>query len=269
MYCDKVRLYHTRITMKKIKLIILSILCSILLITPYSKPIYAESEDYELKRITYIDNDSSDGNIIYEFNNNGIIYRITEYIENNYEKVTSYIEIKQNDGSYKLITKDQSILTENGIEISTFDYESSTINNYTYTIANESVTLKNNLDGQEISLLGSSSSWVYDGTAYGSNKIAKFTIAFVTQVLIGIALPGSGIPTAVASAAIGDIASRIIDKLIPTIYYSRAYYEKHALDVSWYMVTGSKWVTRFYENSDRTQFINSVTDIVYLDGYEE
>lgn len=255
--------------MRKFNIFVLSILCSLLLITPYSKPIYATSETNELKRITYIDNDPSDGNIIYEFNNNGTIYRITEYIENNYEKVTSYIEVKQDDGSYKLITKDQSIITENGIEISSFDYESSKLNNYTYTVANETVTLKNDLDEQEISLLGSSSSWVYDGTTYGSNKIAKYTVAFVTQIIISLALPGSGVANAVASVIIGDIANYIVDNLIPTVYYSRAYYEKHALDVSWYMVTGSKWITRFYENSNRTQFINSVTDVVYLDGYEE
>lgn len=255
--------------MRKFRTYMLAVLCSILLITPYRETIHAESEAKELERITYIDGDLRDGNIIYELKDNGNIYRITEYVEDNYKKVTSYIEVKQDDGSYKLVTKNQSVMTEHGIDITSFDYESSKVNHDTYTIANESLTLGNDLAEQDASISGSSSGWVYDGTVNGSNKITKYTIVFVTQLIIGVALPAGGVVSTATAIIAGDIAEYIVDRAIPTVYYSQAYYEKHALDVSWYMVTGSKWVTKFYANSSRTQFINSTTEIVYLDGYEE
>ena len=39
----------------------------------------------EVQCIKYIDNNKNDGKISYELKDNGKLYRITEYIENNYE----------------------------------------------------------------------------------------------------------------------------------------------------------------------------------------
>ncbi len=216
----------------------------------------------EFSNVKYIDNDISDGKIIYELTNSGETYRVTEYIEDNYKKVTSYIEIKQLDNSYKTIIKNISVLTEDSINICSYDYITTELNNSKYEIKHNEIEKNYNLESINVSLLRNSTGWVYDGTITGSNKIFKLTLSIIVQIIIGIAAPGGVVVSAITSTIAGNIAAYIIDNNIKTIYYEQDYYEKRSLDVPWPMVTGSKWVTRYYADSDRTKYINTITEIV-------
>lgn len=223
----------------------------------------------ELENINFIDDNINDGKIIYEMNDNGKTYRITEYIKDNYKVVTSYIEIKQSDNSYKLISQDLSIMTNDSIDLYSYDYTTLQSESYSYKINHDITEHEISFEQSEVIPFGNSSEWVYDGTINGSNKFAKFTLAFITQVIISIALPSTGVVSGITSTAASSIATYLIDKSIKTVYYKQSYYEKHSLDVSWYMVTGSKWVTKYYADSKRTKYLNTTTEIVYLSGYEE
>lgn len=214
--------------------------------------------------IIFIDDDNSDGKIVYEQKSGGFTYKITEYIENNFEKVTSIIEIRQDKNTYETISKNISIRTNTGIEMYCYDYISTQFERFEINFINdeyETSSLAENTRANNI-LLRNSTGWVYDGTTYGSNKFIKLTLSFVTQVIIGIASPGGTVVSNVVSTVAGSIAQTIINRLIPTVYYARAYYEKRSLDVSWPMVTGSKWVTRFYSNSNRTDYLGTTTEVV-------
>lgn len=59
---------------------------------------------------------------------------------------------------------------------------------------------------------------------------------------------------------------------IPIVYYRQIYSEKKLVNPPLSLrnfVVGSKWLTYFYSDKAHSQFIRSVTDIVYANGYEE
>lgn len=233
--------------------------------------IYAETsvlnlDNEENRKIHYIDNDSSDGKIVYEITEHEELYKVTEYIKNEYAEVISYIEKWQND-SYTLVYTNHSVMTEDGIRLDSYDCTKAETTSYFYKL-NEG-TEKVVLGQPDISLFYESTDWEYVDTTVGSNSFAKFTVGFVTQVITALVVPVSGVASAVTAVAISMIVDYIVDNAIEVIYYERDYYEKLSLEVPWVMVVGSKWVTRFYSDSARKNLINTTTEVVYLDGYEE
>jgi hypothetical protein len=216
----------------------------------------------EAQCIKYIDNDKSDGKISYELNDNGKSYRVTEYIENNYEKVTSYVELKQLDDSYKRISKNISILNQDNVSLCVYDYTTNKLDTYEYEIGNNATDNSINIEPENNIMLNSSTGWEYDGTSYGYKSFFIRTLSFITQVLISVACPGNAAVTAATSIILNTIAENVLNWSLPKIYFAQAYYEKQSLDVPWVMVTGSKWVTRYYSDEGRTQYMNTTTEVV-------
>ena len=100
----------------------------------------------EVQCIKYIDNNKNDGKISYELKDNGKLYRITEYIENNYEKVTSYVELKQLDDSYKIISKNISILNQDNVSLCVYDYTTNKLDTYEYENGNNATDNSINIE---------------------------------------------------------------------------------------------------------------------------
>lgn len=113
--------------------------------------------------------------------------------------------------------------------------------------------------------------WQWEGpNTNGSNSIVNWTVTAIVAVIVFIASDGNGKLAGAAAAAAGAIANKIVDDLIPVVYYTQWYYTRRLENPPRGLqnfIVASNWYTVFYSDSDRKNEIGSIDEYKYANGY--
>lgn len=223
----------------------------------------------------YLEGKPGDTHLVYTYESNNDTYKVIENADDNFEKVNTTIYVENTEGVFvKYATQ---TLTINNFTSTLTTNE----NGYVTTEQQDLLPAKKSQNNNFISsaLAAGSyqgykvSNWKQISTTNSSTRITNYSATAVFAVIAYIAADGAtdGLSGAVV-AAISAVAGKIIDEAIPIVYYRQIYSEKKLVNPPLSLrnfVVGSKWLTYFYSDKAHSQFIRSVTDIVYANGYEE
>lgn len=223
----------------------------------------------------YLEGKPGDTHLVYTYESNNDTYKVIENADDNFEKVNTTIYVENTEGVFvKYATQ---TLTINNFTSTLTTNE----NGYVTTEQQDLLPAKKSQNNNFISsaLAAGSyqgykvSNWKQMSTTNSSTRITNYSATAVFAVIAYIAADGAtdGLSGAVV-AAISAVAGKIIDEAIPIVYYRQIYSEKKLVNPPLSLrnfVVGSKWLTYFYSDKAHSQFIRSVTDIVYANGYEE
>lgn len=223
----------------------------------------------------YLEGKPGDTHLVYTYESNNDTYKVIENADDNFEKVNTTIYVENTEGVFvKYATQ---TLTINNFTSTLTTNE----NGYVTTEQQDLLPTKKSQNNNFISsaLAAGSyqgykvSNWKQMSTTNSSTRITNYSATAVFAVIAYIAADGAtdGLSGAVV-AAISAVAGKIIDEAIPIVYYRQIYSEKKLVNPPLSLrnfVVGSKWLTYFYSDKAHSQFIRSVTDIVYANGYEE
>ena len=223
----------------------------------------------------YLEGKPGDTHLVYTYESNNDTYKVIENADDNFEKVNTTIYVENTEGVFvKYATQ---TLTINNFTSTLTTNE----NGYVTTEQQDLLPAKKSQNNNFISSALAAGSyqgykltnWKQISTTNYSTRITNYSATAVFAVIAYIAADGAtdGLSGAVV-AAISAVAGKIIDKAIPIVYYRQIYSEKKLVNPPLSLrnfVVGSKWLTYFYSDKAHSQFIRSVTDIVYANGYEE
>jgi len=225
----------------------------------------------------YLEGKPGDTHLVYTYESNSDTYKVIEDTSDNFEKVNTTIYVEKTEGVFvkyatqtltinnftsTLITNENGYVTTEKQDLSSVKKSELLNNNFL-----SSALAAGSYQGYKVS------NWKQVSTTNSSTRITNYSATAVFAVIAYIAADGAtdGLSGAVV-AAISAVAGKIIDEAIPIVYYRQIYSEKKLVNPPLSLknfVVGSKWLTYFYSDKAHSQFIKSVTDIVYANGYEE
>lgn len=225
----------------------------------------------------YLEGKPGDAHLVYTYESNYKTYKVIESASEDFEKVNSTIYVKNDEGSFEKYAT-QKLTIDNYIStLETNENGNVSVEKQNLLPFNKAEVINGNINSSNI--LSSSyqgykvSNWKYINVINSSTKITNYSATAVFAIIVYIAADAAtdGISGAVV-AAISAVAGKIVDEAIPVVYYKQNYYEKKLINPPVSLrnfVVGSKWLTYFYSDKSHSQYINSVTNIVYANGYEE
>lgn len=245
--------------------------------TPQPEGIEALSTKKE--NFNYLEGKPGDTHLVYTYESNGSTYKVIENASENFDEVNSTIYVEDENGKFvefatQNLTVDDSELNHitniNGVittekqDISPIK-ESVTTDKADAPLRFNTMSINGTCYGEPVG------GWKYISRTDGSTRISNWTISAVTAAVVYVAAAGT---TTIASGALataaGVIAQKVVDELIPILYYSRWYYELKLQNPGRGMenfIVGSNWYTNWYENSKRNAIIRSTDAYTYHSCY--
>lgn len=249
--------------MKK-KLKGIALMCSLILgitLTSNTVPAHAETIN-EKTNFKILINESE--KVIYTYEENGKSYRVEENIDSKNSKVDSIIyEINKNE--LIPISTIKTSLDNNNLIVKTTKKNKTTME---IVDLNSEIQINNNMDTMisprlhEPGAGSGSTNWQYWGTIKSSTAIVKYTIGAVKVAIQAIVASKSTTPVqAAAVAACGYIAGVIIESRIPTVYYTKEFYNSYYVGSN--LLSGEKVISTFYSDSARKNKIDTAIDFYW------
>ncbi|MDW2796100.1 hypothetical protein RZO55_00675 [Clostridium boliviensis] len=225
----------------------------------------------------YLEGKPGDTHLVYTYESNNDKYKVIENASDNFEKVNTTIYVENTEGVFVKYATQTLTINNFTSTLSTNENGYVTTEKQDLSSVKKSELLNNNFISSALasgSYQGYKvSNWKQISTTNSSTRITNYSATAVFAIIAYIAADGAteGLSGAVV-AAISAVAGKIIDEAIPIVYYRQIYSEKKLINPPLALrnfVVGSKWLTYFYSDKSHSQFIRSVTDIVYANGYEE
>lgn len=244
----------------------------------------------EKSNFNYLEGKPGDTHLVYTYDSNGSTYKVIENSSDNFDEVNSTIYLEDNSGvfvkySTQKTTVNNNIVTHttdvNG-EVTTetqdlspkkSDLLNGDVNSPLYSNIYNSLMVKppvgggggcGTYEGYDLTC------WEHINTHNGSTYIWNWTVSSVTALVVGIACDGFSLSGPV-TGAVSVLVGKIVDSTLPRIYYRQYYYEKRLENPPLALanfVVGSKWHTKWYEDSYHKTYLYSTDEYKYQNGYE-
>lgn len=232
----------------------------------------------------YIEGAPGDKHLVYTYDSNGSTYKVIENASDSFDEVNSTIYKKNKNGVFVEFATQNLTVNE-----STFTQKTNINGKVTVETLDVSFNVSesiNTLSGLDVSpfmaakvqdmycepILGDCYTvrgWQWEGpNTNGSNSIVNWTVTAIVAVIVFIASDGNG--KLAGAAAAGAIANKIVDDLIPVVYYTQWYYTRRLENPPRGLqnfIVASNWYTVFYSDSDRKNEIGSIDEYKYANGY--
>lgn len=272
--------------MKKVTFLFLAL---VMLLTPFNT-VFAQTSNVttpqpdsidvlaaEKENFHFIEGSPGDRHLVYTYESNGKTYKVEENASENFEEVNSTIYVHDKKGEFielatqNLIIEDSKITqtTDMGGEVTVESQDISLMESE--STDEEGVVLPSRMEiminatcyGEPVG------GWGLVGTNRGSTKITNYSVTGVTAAIIYAATASTTkIAKGSLAAAAGAIAMKIIDERLPTVYYTRTYYERKLRNPGRGLgnfIVASNWYTNWYKSSSRTSssFIRATDAYTY------
>ncbi|MEK4366295.1 hypothetical protein MKX68_27980 [Paenibacillus sp. FSL M8-0212] len=235
--------------------------------------------------ISFIKGNYGDQNIEYTYTSAGREWKAVENSSSDYKELHSEIYLKNDNGDYELFTTmDVKNISATKIDLTFTPENGKASYNETIdmTFQPAGVEILDNQPQERMSITAAAdnpsglpiSDWNHYGNFFYNTKVTKYTISFVTNIVVGLVSYSTlGIGGVVVTTAVTNLVSEIVKDNIPDLWYTDKVYYKTVVPPEpgmFRMKVAEKTIHTFYSDSARTKHVKGspITTEVWLRGYK-
>ena len=239
--------------------------------------------DSPKENISFVKGNYGDSEIEYTYTSSGREWKAIEKTSSDFKKLNSDIYLKNDKGEYELFVnfemdmvsryKAEITITPQNGEEPLKEVIDNTPQQAGFEFINEQSSLSEDIETRNPSGLPISA-WNHYGNFFYNTKIAKYTISYVTNIVVGlVGYSALGLAGAIVVSSTTELVAEIVKDKIPDIWYTDKVYYKTVVPPNpnmFRMKVAEKTTHTFYSDSGKTKHRKGspITSEVWLDGYK-